>query len=162
MCASCTLRNECASARDDGGVCALEADAYPELSRPERVPGVLRDVLRAELRTFFRAKRLEARSGGKIDGEASKLAQALFKQMECYLDVCQRVSARSEAAQPPEARPEPVYPNLAAALDASAEGLFSEVPDPAARQRLRGEYLQALAREDAILRQVQEELPTRD
>lgn len=163
LCASCAQRNECPSARDDGGVCPLEADAYAELARPERIPGVLRDVLRAELRTFFRAKRLEARSGGKIDGEASKLAQALFKQVECYLDVCQRVNAQSPArARDAEVGPQPVFPNLAAALEASAEGLFSEVPDADARRRLRSEYLQVLAREDAILREVQEELPTTD
>jgi hypothetical protein len=160
LCASCAQRNECPSARDDGGVCPLEADAYAELTRPERIPGVLRDVLRAELRTFFRAKRLEARSGGKIDGEASKLAQALFKQVECYLDVCQRVNAQSPGrARDAEVGPQPVFPNLTAALEASAEGLFSEVPDADARRRLRSEYLQALAREDAVLRQVQEELP---
>lgn len=154
-CAHCTLRNECASVRDDGGVCPLEADSFSELGDPIRVPGILRDVLRAELRTFFRAKRLEARTGGpKIDAEASKLALALFKQVESYLDICQRLRG-PVGPQPAGPAAAAVFPNLEAALAASQDALFSEVADAEARERLRRQYVEALRREDAVLREVE-------
>lgn len=158
VCARCGLRDDCPSSRADGGPCPLESDTFPELADPARVPAVLRDVLRAELRTFFRAKRLEARSGAKIDAEASKLALALFKQVESYLEICQRVAgpARNADDTAPPAR---LFPSLEAALAASGAGLFSEVPAAEARERLRARYLRALREEDAILRAVQGELP---
>lgn len=157
-CASCGIAGECSSARADGGACPLEADTFPELAHPERIAALLRDVLRSELRTFFRAKRLEARSGAKIDGEASKLAQALFKQIECYLDICQRVRPAQTAGVAGPAVPASVYPSLQAAVRASGDGLFSEVPRTEARERLRRDYLRVLREEDAILRCVQTEL----
>jgi hypothetical protein len=66
------------------------------------------------------------------------------------------------AAQPEDQPlPSAIYPNLQAALEASAEGLFSEIPDPDARERLRRQYVRALREEDAVLREVQGALPER-
>jgi hypothetical protein len=130
--------------------CALESDPFRELNAPERLPGLLADILRAELRTFFRAKRQEA-AGRAIDGEASKLAQALFKEVESYLGIVERLGTKVPGGAA-ASRPLEVFPSLAAALAASGDGLFSEVGDGVLRDRLRSAYIQAVEAEDAVLK----------
>lgn len=147
-CAGCPREGECDLAAPNEP-CPLERDAFAELRSPERLPKLLRDAIAAEFRTYFRAKRAEAERGDKIDGEASKMLQGLLKAVETYLDLLARVEAApsTEAIAPVE-----LYPSLAAVLAASEGSLFSEVPDPAVRERLRSAYVRTVEREDAIIR----------
>lgn len=147
-CAGCSREGRCDLAAP-GQPCPLERDAFAELRSPERLPKLLRDAIAAEFRTYFRAKRAEAERGDKIDGEASKMLQGLLKAVETYLDLLARVEAApsTQASAPVE-----LYPSLAAVLAASGGSLFSEVPDPALRERLRRTYVQTVEREDAIIR----------
>ena len=139
-CAGCPREGECDLAAPNEP-CPLERDAFAELRSPERLPKLLRDAIAAEFRTYFRAKRAEAERGDKIDGEASKMLQGLLKAVETYLDLLARVEAApsAEAIAPVE-----LYPSLAAVLAASEGSLFSEVPDPALRERLRSAYVRTV------------------
>lgn len=148
-CSNCPRADTCCLAVP-GRPCPLERDAFPELRSPDRLPKLLRDAIAAEFRTYFRAKRAEAERGDKIDGEASKMLQGLIKAVEAYLDLLQRVQ-QPHAEQP--TAPSELYPSLAAALSASGPTLFSEVHDDSLREQLRSGYIEAVEREDAILRQ---------
>ncbi len=147
---------ECPFRNERGGVCALEQDRLPELDRADGLPALLGDVLRAEMRTFFRAKRREA-DGGGIDNDASKLAQAIVKEAESLVEIERKLAARpSEEVERDPIGTEALlrYPSLAAAMRASGDALFSEVADAEERERLRRRYLAALRIEDEVLGEV--------
>lgn len=150
-CAECPQQDICTAPTDAGEPCPLESDTFAELKKPEKIPKLVRDAIAAEFRTYFRAKRAEASKGDKIDGDASKMLQGLLKAVESYVDLVDRVQAGADPHKSGHA--DRLFPTLAAALAISGDGLFSEVRDEALRDRLRREYIEAVEREDTVLRE---------
>lgn len=154
-CERCGLAERCPDRRPRGGVCVYEGDRFPELDDPREVPSLLADVLRSELVSYFRGKRVESWGSGKIDMDASRLATAIVKECAEYVEISHAV--RTKFREPPAEENGVVpalYPSLEAAVRASEHELFSEVPDPVLRARLVRAYIAALEREEEVLREV--------
>jgi len=153
-CERCPYGGLCPDEFTNAG-CGPERDKFAELSSAGSLPKLVADALRAEFRTYFRAKKLETTAGGKIDVEASKMLQGILRAVESYLGILDRTDARVGASGPARERPTRMHPSLELALQASGESLFSEVRDEALRVRLRRAYLEAIGAEDAVLRAAQ-------
>jgi len=153
-CERCPYGGVCPDEFTSAG-CRAEEDKFAELNSAAKLPKLVADALRAEFRTYFRAKKLETTSGGKIDVEASKMLQGILRAVESYLCILDRADARDGAPGRAPERPTRLHPSLELALQASGESLFSEVRDEALRVRLRRAYLEAIRAEDAVLRAAQ-------
>lgn len=135
-----------------GRECAYERrETFAELERPENVTLIMRDLLRADLMSFFRAKRIEGMNWKGIDNDAVKLGQALHKGLEAYLELRRRAAGGEEGFRPGDAI---AALDAAAAITSSDGELFSEIADPARRGRLVQEYLRLLHREREVLEEV--------
>lgn len=151
LCDHCRCKDRCPEYRA-GQECVYEdAEKFPELANNRRILALLREIIASDLISLFRAKRLEALEGGKIDNDAARLAATLVKTIETYTGIAERLatSGRSmTAGRIPEVQE--------ILLAASRDKLFSEIGDDSLRQRLVAQFLQALDMEQRVLEQVRE------
>ncbi len=151
LCDHCRCKDKCPEYRA-GAECAYEqAEKFPELASNRRILSLLREIIASDLISLFRAKRLEALEGGKIDNDAARLAATLVKTIDTYTEIAERLGSARRAA--PVGRLPEIEEII---LAASRDKLFSEVRDEEQRRRLVAQFLHALDLEQQVLEQVRQ------